>query len=207
MYRVGLQVVRVTDVDDARVVEELGGQATHLKRCLREKREQKAESREQRAESREQRAEKNTRAKGKQANLLGPGGREEESLAIPGDVADDLANLGLETHVKHTIRFVKHEIVALAQRDGLHLEEIIQASGGGDDDVNTYQKRKSVRNLREWRCEGRARSISNASRVLSCSVPRWISPSCPPLGAPPYTPREADAYSTKIAKGDARGAL
>jgi hypothetical protein len=52
-------------------------------------------------------------------------------------VSDDLTNLGLETHIKHSICLVEHEIVALPQGDRLHLEEVIQATRGSDDDVHT----------------------------------------------------------------------
>ena len=43
---------------------------------------------------------------GESLNLLGPGSREEESLSVGSDLRDNLSDLGLETHVQHSIGFV-----------------------------------------------------------------------------------------------------
>jgi hypothetical protein len=43
---------------------------------------------------------------GESLNLLGPGSREEESLSVGSDLRDNLSDLGLETHVQHSIGFI-----------------------------------------------------------------------------------------------------
>jgi hypothetical protein len=43
---------------------------------------------------------------GESLNLLGPGSREEEGLSVGSDLRDNLSDLGLETHVQHSIGFI-----------------------------------------------------------------------------------------------------
>jgi len=43
---------------------------------------------------------------GESLDLLGPGGGEEESLSVGSDLRDNLSDLGLETHVQHSIGFI-----------------------------------------------------------------------------------------------------
>jgi hypothetical protein len=40
---------------------------------------------------------------GESLDLLGPGGREEEGLSVRSDLGNDLPDLGLETHVEHSV--------------------------------------------------------------------------------------------------------
>lgn len=73
----------------------------------------------------------------KLANLLGPGGRPHASLTVGTNLADNLADLGLETHVKHAVGLVEYQ-VGNATKVGLaHLEHVDQATGSGNADLDT----------------------------------------------------------------------
>jgi hypothetical protein len=43
---------------------------------------------------------------GESLDLLGPGSGEEEGLSVGSDLRDNLSDLGLETHVQHSIGFI-----------------------------------------------------------------------------------------------------
>ena len=45
---------------------------------------------------------------GESLNLLGPGSGEEESLSVGSNLRDNLSDLGLETHVQHSIGLIHH---------------------------------------------------------------------------------------------------
>ena len=69
------------------------------------------------------------------ANLLGPSSGPHESLTIRSDLADDLANLGLETHVQHAISLVQDQIGDTAKVGLSRLEHVDETAGGGDADL------------------------------------------------------------------------
>jgi len=73
----------------------------------------------------------------KLANLLGPGGRPHAGLTVRANLADDLANLGLETHVKHAVSLVEHEVGDAAEVGLAHLKHVDQTTRGGDADLDT----------------------------------------------------------------------
>jgi hypothetical protein len=50
---------------------------------------------------------------------------------------DNAANLGLETHVQHAISLVKNEVFDVSQGDTATLNQINQATGGGNEEVAT----------------------------------------------------------------------
>ncbi len=70
------------------------------------------------------------------ANLLGPGSGPHESLTIRSDLTDDLANLGLETHVQHAISLVQDEIGDSAKVGLSGLQHVDETAGGGDADLH-----------------------------------------------------------------------
>ena len=77
---------------------------------------------------------------GQLLDVLGPGGRKHQGLPVWADLADDLANLRLETHVQHTISLV-HDEVGDTPKVGLaRLQHVNETTRGGDDDLNTTLK-------------------------------------------------------------------
>jgi len=66
------------------------------------------------------------------ADLLGPGGGPHAGLAVGPDLADDLADLGLETHVEHAVGLVKDEVGDAAKVGLARLEHVNQTTGGGN---------------------------------------------------------------------------
>lgn len=76
---------------------------------------------------------------GKHLDVAGEGGREHEGLALAGRrhvlTLDDAANLGLETHVKHTISLVEDEVLDVAQRDATTLYEVDKSAGSGNKEI------------------------------------------------------------------------
>ncbi len=61
-------------------------------------------------------------------HLTRPGGRPEERLPIGADLADDLADLRLKTHIQHAVRLVQHQVGHPAQVGGASLKEINEAA-------------------------------------------------------------------------------
>ena len=70
-------------------------------------------------------------------HVLGPGGAEHESLTIRSNLADNLADLGLETHIQHAVGFVKDKVSDPAQVRLVRLEHVNKTSGGGDNNLDT----------------------------------------------------------------------
>lgn len=70
------------------------------------------------------------------ANLLGPGGRPHASLTVRANLSDDLADLGLETHVKHTVSLIEHEVGDATKVSLAHLQHVDQTTRGSDADLN-----------------------------------------------------------------------
>jgi hypothetical protein len=83
----------------------------------------------------------------KLTDILGPGSGPHASLTIRANLADDLANLGLETHVKHTISLVKNEVSDTTKVGPASLEHINQATRSGNANLNTARKVTNLRTL------------------------------------------------------------
>jgi hypothetical protein len=64
------------------------------------------------------------------------GGREEQRLTPGAHLIEEAAHLGQEAHVGHAVGFVDHDDVDVAQRARTALDEIGEAPGAGDDDVD-----------------------------------------------------------------------
>lgn len=79
------------------------------------------------------------------ADLLGPSGGPHECLTIGPDLANNLADLGLETHVKHAVSLVKDQVGNTAQVGLAALQHVDQTTRGGDADLDTLRQ---VANLR-----------------------------------------------------------
>ena len=70
-------------------------------------------------------------------DVFGPRSTEHECLTIGSDLADNLANLRLETHVQHAVSFVHDKIRNPAQVGFLRLEHVDQSAGGRDHNLDT----------------------------------------------------------------------
>lgn len=76
---------------------------------------------------------------GEHLDVAGEGGREHQGLAFL-DVGhilafDDAANLGLETHVKHTISLIQNQVLDVAEGDATSLYEIDQSTGSSHKQI------------------------------------------------------------------------
>lgn len=71
------------------------------------------------------------------ANLLGPGSGPHASLAVRANLADNLADLRLETHVEHTISLVENEVSDTTKVSLAGLEHVNQTTRSGDTDFDT----------------------------------------------------------------------
>ena len=69
--------------------------------------------------------------------VLRPGGGEHECLPVGTNLANDLADLRLETHVKHAIRLVHDQVRHTAEVGLARLEHIDETTGSGDDNLDT----------------------------------------------------------------------
>merc|ERR1711963_880973 len=72
-------------------------------------------------------------------NLSGEGSAEHQSLALRAVrhvlVFDDVADLRFETHIQHAISLIHHKEADFREGDTSTLEHVVEATGGGDDDV------------------------------------------------------------------------
>ena len=66
-------------------------------------------------------------------HLLRPRCGPHQRLAVGADLADDLADLGFKSHVKHPIRFIKHQVRHPTQIRLPALQHVNQAARRGDD--------------------------------------------------------------------------
>jgi hypothetical protein len=69
-------------------------------------------------------------------DLLGPGGAPQQGLPVGADLAHDLADLGLEAHVKHAVCLIQHQVGDAAQVGGAGLEEVDEAPRGGNHNLH-----------------------------------------------------------------------
>lgn len=77
---------------------------------------------------------------GKFANFPRPRGGPHQNLTIGSDLADDLADLGFETHVQHSVGLVEHQISATLEGSSASLQEIDQSSGRGNENLDASAK-------------------------------------------------------------------
>ena len=66
-----------------------------------------------------------------------------EPLPYP-DLFDYLANLWLKAHVQHAVSLIQHEVGAAPQVRLPALQEVNEATGCGDTDLNTWSQTKST---------------------------------------------------------------
>jgi hypothetical protein len=76
----------------------------------------------------------------KLTDLLGPGGGPHASLTVGTNLADDLADLGLETHVEHAVSLVEDEVGDAAKVGLAHLEHVDQTTRGSDANLNALSE-------------------------------------------------------------------
>mmetsp|Transcript_41602 Transcript_41602/g.96191 ORF Transcript_41602/g.96191 Transcript_41602/m.96191 type:complete len:232 (+) Transcript_41602:390-1085(+) len=77
-------------------------------------------------------------------DLLRPRRRPHERLPIGPDLAHNLTHLRLETHVKHAVGLVKHEVGHALKVGDAGLEVVDQTTRGGDHDLDAVAE---IRNL------------------------------------------------------------
>ena len=83
------------------------------------------------------------------ANLLGPSGGPHECLTIGTDLANDLANLGLETHVQHTIGLIENQVCDAAEIGLARLEHVNETTRSSNANLNTTRQVADLRALRD----------------------------------------------------------
>mmetsp|Transcript_76982 Transcript_76982/g.186254 ORF Transcript_76982/g.186254 Transcript_76982/m.186254 type:complete len:393 (+) Transcript_76982:1144-2322(+) len=81
-------------------------------------------------------------------HLLRPRGAPHERLAIGADLPNNLAELGLETHVEHPVGFVKHQVGHAAQVRLAALQEVNKATRRRNADLHTALQVTDLATLR-----------------------------------------------------------
>ena len=72
-------------------------------------------------------------------------GREEQRLARVGGLVEELAHLGQEAHVGHAVGLVDHDRLHRGQVDFATLDEVLEPSGAGHEDVGAAPHRLQLR--------------------------------------------------------------
>ena len=83
----------------------------------------------------------------KLANLLGPSGRPHASLTVGTNLRNDLADLGLETHVEHAIGLVENQVGDTAKVGAASLQHVNQTAGSGNADLDATGQIADLRTL------------------------------------------------------------
>lgn len=77
---------------------------------------------------------------GQLGDLSVEGGGEQNGLAAPRGLVENAAHRGEEPHVGHAICFVDLHLVDLGQDEGASVDEVFEAAGTSDQDVNPSAK-------------------------------------------------------------------
>ncbi len=77
-------------------------------------------------------------------DLVLQGRGEEHPLAAGGDLVEDLGDLGQEAHVGHLVGLVEDDDLDLVEGAGAAVDQVTQAAGGGDEDVDTALQRPDL---------------------------------------------------------------
>jgi len=73
-------------------------------------------------------------------NLFGPGSRKEQSLSVGSDLRDDLSDLGLETHVQHSVGLVHDQVSHTLEISSTRFEHVDQSTGSSDANLDTSRE-------------------------------------------------------------------
>src|SRR6476469_8803158 len=73
------------------------------------------------------------------------GGRKEKGLAFRGRGRNDALDGGKETHIEHAVGFVEDQHGDAAQLNEVAAEVIIEAAGGGYNDLGAFADRQELR--------------------------------------------------------------
>ena len=106
---------------------------------------------------------------GKVANLLGPCSRPHESLTVRANLANDLANLRLETHVQHAVGLVHDKVSDTTKVRLARLEHVDKTTRGGNHDLHTTLEITDLGALRSATIDG---SVTDA-RVGAAAQLAW----------------------------------
>jgi hypothetical protein len=85
--------------------------------------------------------------RGQLADLLGPSSGPHASLTVRANLSNDLADLGLETHVKHAVSLVKNEVSNTAKVGTASLEHVNKTTRSGNANLNTTREITNLRTL------------------------------------------------------------
>jgi hypothetical protein len=83
----------------------------------------------------------------KLADLLGPCGGPHASLTVRANLANDLANLRLETHVQHAIGLVENQVGNATKVGTTSLQHINETAGGSDTNLDATGQVTDLRTL------------------------------------------------------------
>lgn len=75
---------------------------------------------------------------GEVLDLLRPSRAEHEHLTVVADLRHDLLDLWLESHVKHSIGLIEHQVSAALQVGHISLQKVNQSSRRCDDNVDSF---------------------------------------------------------------------
>lgn len=86
---------------------------------------------------------------GEHLYLPGEGGGEHESLSVVHaghvDTLDNLSDLRLETHVEHSVGFVKDEVLDVGERDLASVNQVDQSTWSGREQITASVERSDLR--------------------------------------------------------------
>lgn len=122
------------------------------------------------------------------SHILRPGCRKHQSLAIRlkfiglrkwtiktyANLSNDLANLRLETHVQHSVRFIQHQVRATPKVCHVHLQEVQQSARRRYTDMNAVPHCKCLRSAR-GSTEETGQLQVHGSAVVLCHGHGWRS--------------------------------
>ena len=78
------------------------------------------------------------------SNAVGDRGGEQHGLSIAGGESHDVLDVVDEAHVEHAVRFVEHQHLDLPEIDVTLVMEILEATGGRDQDIHAPLERTDL---------------------------------------------------------------
>ncbi|KAI3481231.1 hypothetical protein L1887_56447 [Cichorium endivia] len=107
---------------------------------------------------------------GKTLHLLGPGGGEHERLTVGANLLENLADLGLETHVEHAVGLVHDEVGDAAEVGLAGVDHVDQTTRGGDDNLGATLQVAGLGALGHTTVDGASAQAARATEAVALDL-------------------------------------
>mmetsp|Transcript_4688 Transcript_4688/g.11373 ORF Transcript_4688/g.11373 Transcript_4688/m.11373 type:complete len:384 (+) Transcript_4688:1033-2184(+) len=100
-------------------------------------------------------------------HLPWPRRRIEQGLPLARNLGNNLLDLGLKAHVQHPVRLIQHQVGNLVKSDLSRLQEVVQATRGGDDNLHAHTNVSQLRPLWSSTIDTRVANSRRSTKLVS----------------------------------------